>query len=60
MPKRKKQVIYPNDFDFGQLVQVNPKVLKGSKTLSRVRVDQSGNKYAELVVPLLEKIGEEF
>lgn len=36
-PKRKKQAISPNDFDFSHLVPVKPKGTKKAKTLSRVK-----------------------
>lgn len=50
-PKRKKKAISPDDFDFIQLVPIKPKVTKKAKTLSRLRIDQSKNKYVEMVIP---------
>ncbi|XP_057819851.1 classical arabinogalactan protein 9-like [Cryptomeria japonica] len=38
-PKRKKQVVSPDDFDFEQLAPLKAKVTKKPKTVSRVLVD---------------------
>lgn len=49
-PKRKTQAISLDDFDFNQLVSAKPKVTKKAKTLSRLRIDQSKNKYVEMAI----------
>lgn len=55
-PKRKKQVISPDEFDFEQLVPPKPKGTKKPKTVSRVLVDpKSKRKYAEVMVPSSDK-----
>lgn len=50
-PKRKKQVVSLDDFDFNQLVPVKAKTSKKAKIISRVKVDKNKNKYVEVVVP---------
>lgn len=50
-PKRKKQVVSPEDFDFSQIVPIKPKTTKKAKTFSRVKVDKNKNKYDKVVIP---------
>lgn len=55
-PKRKKQVICLDEFDFERLVPPKPKGTKKPKMVSQVLVDPtSKRKYAEVMVPLLDK-----
>lgn len=50
MPKRKKQVISPDDFDFTKLVPAKPKAPKKLKILSSVLEDK-GHKFLEIAKP---------
>lgn len=50
-PKRKKRVISPDDFDFEKLMPPKTKGVKKAKTLSRIKVDESRSKYAEISIP---------
>lgn len=58
-PKRKKQEISPDIFDFQQLKKSKPKVAKRAKTVSGVIVDSDKMKVAEIVEPVVEKPHEE-
>lgn len=40
-----------DDFDFNQLQPITTKGKKKAKTLSKVRVDKSKNKYVEMAIP---------
>lgn len=56
MPKRKRQVISPDNFDFDQLGPVKQKVTKKPKTVSRILVDLvSKRKYDEVLVSSSDK-----
>lgn len=56
VPKRKKQVISPDDFDFDQLGLVKEKVTKKPNTMSRILVDPvRKRKYAEVLMPSSNK-----
>lgn len=58
-PKRKKQEISLDVFDYQQLKQSRPKVAKRAKIISRVTVDSNKRKVAEIVEPLVDKPHEE-
>lgn len=53
-PNIKKKAISLDDFDFNQLVPIKPKVTKKAKTMSRLRIDRSKNKYVEMAIPPLD------
>lgn len=53
-PKWNKQAIYLDDFDFSQIVPIKPNITKKSKTLSRLKIHQSKNKYVEMGIPPLD------
>lgn len=55
-PKRKKQVVSPEDFDLSQIVLVKLKTVKKAKNLSRVKFDKNKNKYAEIAIPAPDAI----
>lgn len=58
-PKRKKQVVSPDDFDFEQLTPSKAKVAKKPKIVSRVLIDLvSKRKYPEVIVPTIGKTKE--
>lgn len=50
-PKRKKQAMSLDDFDFNQLIPSITETVKKAKILSRVMVDKNKNKYVEVDVP---------
>lgn len=52
VPKRKKQIVSPEDFDFKQLALVKHKTTKKTKNLSRIKVDKNKNKYVQVAIPL--------
>lgn len=58
-PKKKKQEISVDIFDFQQLGKPKPRAAKKAKTVSRVVVDSNKMKYVELANPLAEKSLEE-
>lgn len=58
-PKRKKQEISPNIFDFQQLKKSKPKAAKRAKTVSRVIVDSNRIKVAAIVEPIVDNPHEE-
>lgn len=58
-PKRKKQVVSPNDVDFGQLVPVKITSIEKLKTLSRVLVGTAGYKYVEVAQSPMCKVAKD-
>lgn len=52
--KRKNRAISLDDFNFSQLTHVKPKGTKKAKTLSKVMVDKSKNKYVEMEISPLD------
>ncbi|KAH9295033.1 hypothetical protein KI387_038621, partial [Taxus chinensis] len=54
--KKRKRVVKPIDIDFDALFKLsNDAIPKKPKVLSRIMVDNDGNKFADLAIPRVDK-----